>query len=67
MEPTKKWARWPARGNGTGPLEPEPAYPEHPVSQRIESLGGGWYGLPNGARVRGFDAAVEAFEALEGF
>lgn len=39
-------------------IEPEPA--PRPVDSRLEELGGGWWGLPDGRRIRGREAAEAA-------
>jgi len=49
-----------------GEIEPEPVNPE-PVEATpdIEHLGGGWYRLPNGAKVHGKDNAMDALTELQ--
>ena len=47
------------------PAEEEPA--EEPKEEaKLESLGGGWYLLPNGEKVHGKAEAQEAFKKLNG-
>lgn len=47
--------RWEGKA-GTGPPENKAQAPE----AEIKHLGGGWYELPDGSRVQGRDAALEA-------
>lgn len=71
MEPTKKWGRWPARGSRYTAASPQTTDLDLDElgedGHSLELLGGGWYALPNGARVRGLDAAKAALANLEGF
>lgn len=57
---------WKEKGYCKEKEEEPPTPPEPPQEPELNHVGGGYYLLPNGEKIKGKEAALEALKALKG-